>query len=388
MEQIIWLRTAAEAREAFRSRELRQGLYDDAGLLMEGVIVNLHGDAHRARRRLENRLFRRDTFAWFEREVIPATIAEMVAPALASGSGDLLPLARRTMMKLACVIAGVDIADADFDDVFALMNRLARASTAAHATTDRDALRADGLAALDEVHERFIKPSIARRLRLPGGNEELPRDVLSTLLANQDALDLAPDVLVREVAYFPWVGSHSTSNAFVHAMHHVFTWLIDHPDDRDALRNDGILLQRFVHESLRLHPASPETHRVAESSTVIGGHTVAAGQRVIIDMVSANRDPAVWGSDAADFNPARAVPADASPWGLTFGHGVHACLGMELAGGLALESNATESHLLGSITTMVHALLAHGVRPDRQHPARLDTTTARVVYESYPVLLQ
>ena len=387
MAEIIWLRTDAEAREAFRSRELRQGLYDDAGLLMEGVIVNLHGDAHRARRRLENRLFRRDTFAWFEREIIPFTIAEIVAPALASGIGDLLPLARRTMMKLACVVAGLDIADADFDDVFALMNRLARASTAAHATTDRDALRADGLAALADVHERFVEPSQARRARLREAGAELPRDVLSTLMASQDALDLAPDVLVREVAYFPWVGSHSTSNAFVHAMHHVFTWLVDHPDDRDALRNDRILLQRFVHESLRLHPASPETHRVAQSPTVIGEHMVAAEQRVIIDMVAVNRDPAVWGGDAADFNPARAVPADASPWGLTFGHGVHACLGMELAGGLALESDPTDSHLLGSITTMAHALLAHGVRPDPQHPALLDTTTARLVYESYPVLL-
>ena len=101
MEQIVWLRTAAEAREAFRSRQLRQGLYDEAGLLMSGVIVNLHGDEHRARRRLENRLFRRDTFAWFEREVIPDAIAAILAPALAVGSGDLLPLARRTMMKLA-----------------------------------------------------------------------------------------------------------------------------------------------------------------------------------------------------------------------------------------------------------------------------------------------
>ena len=41
---------------------------------MTGVIVNLHGDDHLARRRLENRLFRRDTFAWYERERIPEII--------------------------------------------------------------------------------------------------------------------------------------------------------------------------------------------------------------------------------------------------------------------------------------------------------------------------
>ncbi len=386
MSETVWLRSAASAREAFRSRDLRQGLYDEAGILMEGVIVNLHGDEHRSRRRLENRLFRRDTFAWFEQEVIPATITDMVAPSLSAGSGDLLLLARRTMMKLACVVAGLDITDDDFDDVFALMNRLARASTAAHATVDRDALRADGLAALREVHLRFIRPSLARRTQMQRNGEDLPRDVLSTLIQNQDSLELAPDVLVREVAYFPWVGSHSTSNAFVHAMHHLFRWLEAHPGDRVRIAGDPLLLQRFVHESLRLHPASPETNRTAEVPLVISGHMIAAGQRVIIDMVAANRDAEVWGVDAAEFNPFRVVPVDAAPWGFTFGHGVHACLGMELAGGLAHDDAASDSHLLGAIATMARVLFDHDVRPDPNSPARLDTTTARVVYESYPVL--
>ena len=64
---VITLTTFADARQAFRARELRQALYDDGEQLMRGVIVNLHGEHHIARRRLENRLFRRDTFAWYER---------------------------------------------------------------------------------------------------------------------------------------------------------------------------------------------------------------------------------------------------------------------------------------------------------------------------------
>ena len=31
------------------------------------------------------------------------------------------------------------------------------------------------------------------------------------LLVNQDRLDLPPGYVLREVVYFPWVGSHSTS---------------------------------------------------------------------------------------------------------------------------------------------------------------------------------
>ena len=384
----MWIRTWAGARDVFRSRDLRQGLYDDAGTLMQGVIVNLHGDEHRARRRLENRLFRRDTFRWYETDVIPVVVHEISAPALAEGSGDLLPMARRTMMKLACVIAGLDVGDHEFEDVFALMHRLARASTAIHATGDRASLRADGLAALAEVDQRFIQPSLARRVALirEASEDQLPRDVLTTLLRNQDALDLPAEVAVREVAYFPWVGSHSTSNAFVHAMHHLFTWFDGHPDDRRRLLDDPVMLQSFVHESLRLHPASPETHRVAEADVEIAGVIAGRGRRVIVDMESVNRDRSVWGDDAEVFRPGRALPSDASPWGMTFGHGMHACLGMELAGGVAPERDAPATdHLLGAITTMAHHLLTRGARPDPGHPCRLDTSTTRVVYATFPV---
>ena len=52
-------------------------------------------------------------------------------------------------------------------------------------------------------------------------------------------------------------------------------------------------------------------------------------------MIPANRDPAVFGPDAERFDPHREIPDDVPRWGLTFGTGFHACLGMELAGGAA-----------------------------------------------------
>mgnify|MGYP000005498700 CR=1 FL=1 len=44
-------------------------------------------------------------------------------------------------------------------------------------------------------------------------------------------------------------------------------------------------------------------------------------------MVSANRDPEVFGSTADAFDPHRNTPPQAPRWGLTFGTGFHACLG-------------------------------------------------------------
>lgn len=398
-EEPVHVDTWSGAREVFRAKTLRQGLYEEAGLLMQDVIVNLHGVAHRDRRRIENRLFRRDTFRWYDAEVVPSLISDAIAAYVASGEADLLELARRTMMKLACTIAGLDVVDDDFETVFALMNRLARAATVFHATIDHDELRADGLDALTQVDALFVQPALLRRIALVEAHssgecteELLPRDVLTTLLRNQDALELPLDVIIRETAYFPWVGSHSTANAFVHCVDRLFRWFDAHPDDRLAVISDPLRLQQFVHETLRLHPASPQTHRLGtDEPTTIAGTMIGPGRRVVVDMQQANRDPEVWGDDADEFRPGRPIPDDGAPWGLTFGHGIHACLGMELAGGTAPELDATgnvdpNAHVFGAITTMASMLFARGLRRNPDRPAVLDTSTVRTVFSTYPVL--
>lgn len=400
---MIRLTTYDEARDAFRSRSLRQALYDDGHRLMTGVIVNLHGDEHIARRRLENRLFRRDTFAWYERERIPRIVDVVLARPITEGRGELLQLARRTMMTLSVDVAGVDlpIADADsgtlddavFDRFYSIMDRLARASTVAHATGDKDAIMIDGDAALAEFDTEFFQPSLARRTelvtRLERGEldeDELPRDVLTTLLRNQDRLAL-PDVYVlREIAYYPWVGSHSTAAQLVHAMHHMFEWINAHPDGRRRLETDGALRQRFVHESMRLHPASPVAMRIATADTELkSGRVLPAGETIAISVEAANRDPEMFGRRPERFDPFRDLAEEVSPWGLSFGHGTHACLGQELAGGLEPEDDI-EHHLLGAVALMAGTMLRAGARPDPAHPAALDPKTTRHMWGSYPVL--
>lgn len=389
------LTTYAEAREAFRCRELRQALYDEGHRLMDGVIVNLHGEAHLARRRLENRLFRRDTFSWYERERIPAIIEQVLAPAVERGRGDLLPLARRTMMTLSIDVAGVDRPvgdDRELDRFYELMDRLAKASTVAHATGDKAAIIADGDAALAEFDTEFFQPSLARRRRLVAAVEsgaldesELPRDVLTTLVRNQDRLDLPAETVLREVAYFPWVGSHSTSNQLVHAMHHIFQWLAEHPSERGTLATDELRRQRFVHESLRLHPASPVALRQATADVELKtGTRIAAGELIAIGVEAANRDPDAVGPEPDRFDPDRRLADGVPPWGLSFGHGVHACLGQELAGGLEPDE-ALDHHLLGTISIMAGVMLRHGARPDPDDPPTRDPGTTRTVWGRYPV---
>jgi cytochrome P450 len=393
---LITLTTYADARDAFRRRELRQALYDEGEHLMAGVIVNLHGDEHVARRRLENRLFRRDTFRWYEREHVPKIIDAVLTPARIEGHGDLLNIARHTMMMLSVDVAGIDRPRGTADELtqlYDVMDRMARAATVAHATGDKAAIVADGDAALREFRDAFYDSSMARRRDLVSrvergdlSSDDLPKDVMTTLLVNHDRLDLQPETMLREVAYYPWVGSHSTSNQLVHAMHHILEFTTTHPSEHASLVDDAAHRQRFVHESIRLHPASPVARRIALADvTLPSGASIRTNEDVVIHVEQANRDRLVFGPDAERYDPFRAAAEGVAPWGLSFGHGPHACLGQELAGGSDPNDNGRD-HLLGTINVMAGALLRAGARLNPDDGPILDTSTTRHMWRRFPVL--
>ncbi|NDA77114.1 MAG: cytochrome P450 [Actinobacteria bacterium] len=392
----VILRSWSQARSALRNRDLRQGLYDEGTALMGGVIVNLHDSEHTARRRLENRLFRRDTFAFWEKGLIPKNITDSIIPHIAHGNVDLVQLARLTMMRISAGIAGIDLGTDQerFTLLANVMGKLARASSVNHFLGDKAAVIEDGNVALDLFDKEFYTPARARRLDIIARSKageisesELPRDVLTTLLLHQDQLAIPESVVLREIAYFPWVGSHSTSGAFVNLMDHVFRWIDAHPHDRHLLADDITLIQRFGFESLRLHPASPESVRIAVSDTTIDDHGhVPMSTRVVIDMQSANRDPIIFGHDAHEFNPLRTVPDDVSPWGLSFGSGFHACIGQELVTGLENTQEPSETALSGAIATMAHIVLRHGATPDPDRTPRRDEQSVRQNWLEYPVV--
>jgi cytochrome P450 len=367
--------------------------------VMADVLVNLHGDEHRARRRLENRLFRRETQQRYERSLFPPIVAETLAPHLANGRAELVSLSHQLMMNLAAFTAGVDRPERTAEETLHLYSYLMRfieGATLAHYTGDRDAKRAEVAAALAAFDEEFLAPSIARRraaLEAVSAGEldedELPRDVLTVLLRNQDDLELAPEVVLRETCFYLLAGAHTSATAFVRTLHSVFELDRRAPADAERARHDLAFLQRCVHETIRLQPSSPVAMRWAlEPIELPGGEAVAAGDKVVIDLMAANRDPSAYGPDADAFDPHRELPPGVAPWGLSFGLGMHACIGQELAAGSDLvESGDDVERLYGLVPVAAHALLQAGARPDPDDPARLDPTSARGYWASYPVLL-
>jgi cytochrome P450 len=265
-----------------------------------------------------------------------------------------------------------------------------------HSTRDHAEVRAEVADALERFDTRFLRGSIERRAALLARHaagelpeDELPPDVLTVLLRNQDDLDLPPEVVRREVAFYLQAGSHSTANAFTHTMDEVFGWCAAHPEDRPRVLEDRLFLQRCAHEALRLYPASPIALRTALAPVQLrSGTEVPEGATVVLDLMSANRDPSVFGDDAGDFNPYRPLPDGVTPWGHSFGAGTHACIGMELDGGLdpAQTRDDPGDHLFGTVTTLAAAVLAGGARPDPDRPAVKDPDTSRPHFAAYPVI--
>lgn len=386
-------------REAYRSKHLRQALYDEGAVVMADCLLTLHGEAHRARRRLENRLFRRDVFARWERELLRPVFDGALAPFLAAGNGDLMPIGYRTTVNLTAHVAGVDRPAGtaeETDALHAIVKTLSEGATMVHSTRDRDELRAEVAETLERFDRLFLQPSIDRRRELIArersgllAEAELPSDVLTTLLRNADHLDLPAAVIRREIAFYLQAGSHSTANAFTHTLDELWSWSASHPEDLERARSDPFFLQRCVHETLRLNPASPVAWRRPLIDLALSdGTMLAEGQLVVLDLGTANRDPSLFGSDADRFNPHRTVAEGTPAWGHSFGGGVHACIGMELDGGLEPgDAGTADEHLFGTVAVMVERFLAHGGRPDPQRPPSLDPGSSRRHFSSYPVLL-
>lgn len=102
--------------------------------------------------------------------------------------------------------------------------------------------------------------------------------------------------------------------------------LLEHPDQLRLLRERPELVDNTVEELLRyLSVHQFGVFRTAREDVEIGGRTIMAGDPVLLSLAGANRDP-------GQFPHADRLDVTRSPsQHLTFGHGVHQCLGQQLA---------------------------------------------------------
>ena len=398
--EIVRIERWQQARETYRSKHLRQAMYDEGAVIMADCLLVLHGVDHRTRRRVENRLFRRETFAHWEREVLGGTIDAVLKPFIKAGRGDLRAIGYRAAISLTATIAGVDHDPADPDHTGQLegyVRTFSAGATLAHSTRDRDQVRAEVRSQMAAFSNGMLAESLQRRTecleRLARGETDengLPRDVATLLLRHADEIGLSREVIEREICFYLQAGAHSTADAFTHTLDELFRHGQRHPEDLRRAATDKLFAQRCMHESLRLNPASPVAWREPlQDVRLSDGTLLTKGCRVIINLTEVNRDPEVWGARAGEFNPHREVPEGCNAWGLSFGGGAHACIGAELDGGMEQSippSEIGDDHLYGTVALMVSAVLAAGGRPDPQRPPVSDPHSERPHYSEYPVV--
>lgn len=390
-----------EAQQTLSLPDLTQALYDEGAALMSDVLVNLHGEDHKSRRALEMKVFRRDFFSYYEKEVLPPVVEETLRPFVAEGKGDVVEIGYRAMIGLTADFAGIDRLQRtpeETADLVRLLRVFGNAATVGQfkgtpqETEELKQLIVDGMREFDE---RFFGPSVARREALLAkfkngeiGEDALPRDILTLLLRNELNLELPRERILRETAFYFLAGAHTSIHSLSHAMHEIFTLCERNPAERERLEKDVLFLQRCVHESFRLHPSSPVSKRKAVCPMSLPtGDAATTSDTIVIDLYQANRQTEVFGDDAKSFNPYRTKIPSRMPYGITFGVGVHTCLGKNLAAGdLPTPNTDPETHQLGTVTLLARAFLAHGARPDPSQKAEQDLSTERETWLSYPIV--
>ncbi|MEV5740389.1 cytochrome P450 [Microbispora rosea] len=133
--------------------------------------------------------------------------------------------------------------------------------------------------------------------------------------------------------------------------------LLSHPEQLAAWRADPELTDRAVEELLRYLSVAKTFMRTALEDVELGGRTIAAGTAVILSYNTANRDP-------GRFADPHVLDLGRQDGGhLAFGHGIHQCLGQQLA---RVEMRVALPALLSRFPTLRLAVPAEevGLRPE------------------------
>ncbi|MGW0247504.1 cytochrome P450 family protein [Nocardia goodfellowii] len=168
---------------------------------------------------------------------------------------------------------------------------------------------------------RILGELVAYRREHPGD------DMTSLLISHRDEEDntqLQEQELIDTLLLVISAGHETTVNLLDQSIYALLT----RPDQRAAVVEGNVAWSDLVEESLRFE--APVAHLplrfAADDIEIDGGIRIAKGDPILASYAAANRDPKVHGETAAEFDVTRP-----SKEHLSFGHGVHHCLGAPLA---------------------------------------------------------
>jgi cytochrome P450 len=291
---------------------LAQGI--SSGPLWDKVVnslLGLEGDAHHRLRSLTSKAFTpRATLRLHDTMV--DVMNGLVDQVVDAGRCDVVTdIARRYPVPIICALLGAPREDWQrfsqwADDIFKAFSF----------SIELTAEEASVMRAWGELDD-YVDEMVAHR------RHSLTDDLLSDLIRAEDDGDRLNAAELRMLAGGLLLAGTDTTRNQVAASVHV---LCEHPEQWELLREQPELAMRAVEETMRHSPIACGTLRLAVEAAELDGYIFPAGTWVMVNTAAANRDPAVYEDpDRVD------ITRDGAPPILTFGGGVHYCLGANLA---------------------------------------------------------
>ncbi|MGD1348036.1 cytochrome P450 [Mycobacterium seoulense] len=279
-----------------------------------GSIICAEGAEHHRLRSLVSRAFTARATARLH-DTIGEVVNELVDGVIDAGRCDVVTdIARHYPIPIICALLGAPRGSwAQFSRWAEAIFKMVDFSVN---LTDEMPTILRGWAELDAHVDEMVAE---RRHRLTD-------DLLSDLIRAEDPTfqgdRLSADELRMTVAGLLLAGTDTTRNQLAASLQ----VLLDHPEQWAMLRERPELAMPAVEESMRHSPAVCNTVRTVNEDVELGGYTFPSGTYIFVNSFAANRDPDIY-QDPDRFD----VTRKEAPAVLTFGGGVHYCLGANLA---------------------------------------------------------
>jgi cytochrome P450 len=272
-------------------------------------IINANGEDHRRLRNLVNPALAPRAVDRY-RPAMRGFLSELFAGLGTSSECEFIgELAQPYPSLVIAQVMGAPLTDAP--RLYEWSNWIQRQFDAASLIADRPAIEQ----AVEEFYV-YADELIADRRTAPG------EDLISALIQAEEAGDRLSTSELRNLVLNILVGGVDTSQS---QLAHAVRLLAEHPDQWAALREDPRgRAAAAVEEALRYEPITPFTARILVSELEYRGITFPAGSVVLVSAWHANRE----GIEPDHFD-LRADRGRARV--LTFGAGIHYCVGANLA---------------------------------------------------------
>ncbi len=306
----FFLRTRSATFPGMKIAELFQV---EEGALLEQMrrnILHVNGDQHRRLRNLVNPAFTpRAADRW--RPVMRQYLEQLFAAVADERECEFVGAFCKPYPSLTiATVMGAPLDDAP--KLYEWSNLIQRQFDGPSLMSERDAIER----ACEEFYA-WAAALIERRRDDPG------EDLISTLIAAEQEGDRLSDVECMNLVLNVLVGGVDTTQS---QLAHAVRLLASHPDQWALLAERPELASQAVEETLRYEPITPFTARLLHEEIEYRDVTFPEGTVVMVCAFTGNRDGVEGDPDSFDITAER---GDAKP--LTFGAGIHYCLGANLA---------------------------------------------------------